>query len=243
MAGQQLSKPLKRWKSWRKMILGKICRPHLRSRTASFTCEPTVICGRSNNSRAFDEPDRSATISISLVVCGPKNRKTFLVHQVVCSICPTNVRDLPTLGELDQRRDFARVKLAWNDGGLAVSVTVSGRSRRPECVGSELAHSDGIRSLDRHPKHADRASCDEVLPSFHSASVGWWPKANGPHRSFGACRQSARGNLLAPIRNWFEPNPRSRRPDIGWMPGFPQKFSSVSIRRPILENRFSLRRA
>ncbi len=53
--------------------------------------------------------------------------------------------ELPRLGELDQQRDFARLKMGWNDGGIGISLVVSGRSRPPECVVSELALSDGIR--------------------------------------------------------------------------------------------------
>lgn len=52
---------------------------------------------------------------------------------------------LPSLAELDQKSDFAQVKLAWNDAGLAISFSVTGRSRRPECVASELLLSDGMR--------------------------------------------------------------------------------------------------
>lgn len=52
---------------------------------------------------------------------------------------------LPSLAELEQQQDFASVKLAWNDSGLAISVAVAGRSKRPECVASELLISDGLR--------------------------------------------------------------------------------------------------
>ena len=51
---------------------------------------------------------------------------------------------LPSLNDLDQRQDFAVVKLAWNNDGFGVSATVKGRSRRPECVESEIQLSDGI---------------------------------------------------------------------------------------------------
>lgn len=51
---------------------------------------------------------------------------------------------LTSLSELDQRKDFAVVSLAWNNHGLAVSVNVSGRSRRPICDANELSASDGL---------------------------------------------------------------------------------------------------
>jgi hypothetical protein len=51
---------------------------------------------------------------------------------------------LPSLGELDQKTDFAKVKLAWNDGGIAISVEVSGRTRKPEVPQSENLRMDGI---------------------------------------------------------------------------------------------------
>ena len=52
---------------------------------------------------------------------------------------------LPAIGELDQHSEFARVKVAWNDQGLAIGLTVSGKTRKPDCVASELLFSDGIR--------------------------------------------------------------------------------------------------
>ena len=50
---------------------------------------------------------------------------------------------LPSFAELDQRTDFATVKLAWNSKGFAFSVQVSGRSKRPEAVVGD-ARPDGI---------------------------------------------------------------------------------------------------
>ena len=51
---------------------------------------------------------------------------------------------LPSLSELDHRRDFATVKLAWNDGGFGISVEVSGRSQRPKPLQGENVRADGI---------------------------------------------------------------------------------------------------
>lgn len=49
---------------------------------------------------------------------------------------------LPNLGELDSLREFADVRLAWNDNGLALSVTVNGKSQIP--VYDSDAVADGI---------------------------------------------------------------------------------------------------
>lgn len=52
---------------------------------------------------------------------------------------------LPSLSEIDSRRDFACLKLGWNDAGLGVSVDVRGRTRPPDCHENEIERSDGIR--------------------------------------------------------------------------------------------------
>lgn len=52
---------------------------------------------------------------------------------------------LPSLGELDQQSDFASLRLAWNDQGFGLSVSVEGKSRLPKCALSDLNTSDGIR--------------------------------------------------------------------------------------------------
>jgi len=39
---------------------------------------------------------------------------------------------LTSLSELDQSKDFAAVRLAWNDSGLAFSARVSGKTERPK---------------------------------------------------------------------------------------------------------------
>jgi hypothetical protein len=87
---------------------------------------------------------------------------------------------LPTLEGLDKRRDFASLKIAWNDRGLAISVNVSGRSRRPECVESELALSDGIRLwIDtRHTQTVHRAT--KFCHHFILLPAGGGPKRRDP---------------------------------------------------------------
>ncbi len=51
---------------------------------------------------------------------------------------------LPSLGELDQATDFAQVKLAWNDGGIGISVEVTGRTRKPQIPKGEQPFVDSI---------------------------------------------------------------------------------------------------
>jgi hypothetical protein len=50
----------------------------------------------------------------------------------------------PSLSELDSRRDFANVRLAWNSEGLGVSVEVRGRTKKPDCAADVRAQSDGL---------------------------------------------------------------------------------------------------
>lgn len=51
---------------------------------------------------------------------------------------------LPSLGELDQQADFARIKLAWNEKGFGVSVEVTGRKRPLEIPRELTGHPDAV---------------------------------------------------------------------------------------------------
>jgi hypothetical protein len=51
---------------------------------------------------------------------------------------------LPSVGELDSRRDFADVRLAWNASGFGVSVEVRGRTKKPVCSAAMVERSDGL---------------------------------------------------------------------------------------------------
>ena len=51
---------------------------------------------------------------------------------------------LPSLGQLDQSAEFASVKLGWNPKGFAISVEVSGRSKRPEPAVGDAIRPDGL---------------------------------------------------------------------------------------------------
>lgn len=51
---------------------------------------------------------------------------------------------LPAVGELDGRRDFADVRMAWNPSGLGISVEVRGRSKKIICSADATNDSDGL---------------------------------------------------------------------------------------------------
>jgi hypothetical protein len=78
---------------------------------------------------------------------------------------------VPSFSELDSKRDFADVRLAWNANGIGVSLDVRGRSRKPMCSSSTARESDGINLwIDtRNTQGVHRATrfCHQfcVLPS------------------------------------------------------------------------------
>lgn len=51
---------------------------------------------------------------------------------------------LVSIGELDSRRDFADIRLAWNPGGFAISVEVRGKTKKPDCSSDSPLSSDGL---------------------------------------------------------------------------------------------------
>lgn len=87
---------------------------------------------------------------------------------------------LPSLGELDQHRDFAQVRLAWNEDGIGIGVSVAGRSRLPECASGSLATSDGIRLwIDtRNTQTVHRAT--KFCHHFVILPTGGGPKRSAP---------------------------------------------------------------
>jgi hypothetical protein len=52
---------------------------------------------------------------------------------------------LPFPAALDERSPFADLKLAWNAGGLGVSVVVAGKRRPPQCDLRQPTESDGLQ--------------------------------------------------------------------------------------------------
>lgn len=78
---------------------------------------------------------------------------------------------LPSLVEMSGRAAFGELSMAWNDNGLAVSLSVRGKSRPPQCDPERSGESDGLRLwIDtRNTQSVHRATrfCQqfELLPS------------------------------------------------------------------------------
>jgi hypothetical protein len=51
---------------------------------------------------------------------------------------------LPSLSELDSRRDFAEIRLAWNSDGFGVSALIRGKTKKPDCSALSVVSSDGL---------------------------------------------------------------------------------------------------
>lgn len=51
---------------------------------------------------------------------------------------------LHNFAELDDARNFADVRLAWNEFGLGVQVTVAGKEQPPQCDADKPRSSDGV---------------------------------------------------------------------------------------------------
>jgi hypothetical protein len=74
---------------------------------------------------------------------------------------------LPSFGELEDRPLFADVRGAWNAGGLAFQVRVSGKKQSPWCRASRLEDSDGLHlwidTRDTHNIHRASRFCHRFV--------------------------------------------------------------------------------
>jgi hypothetical protein len=52
---------------------------------------------------------------------------------------------LPCFSQLHGAKPFADVRLAWNEGGMALNVTVRGKQQPPWCRDSRIDDSDGVQ--------------------------------------------------------------------------------------------------
>src|SRR5690242_171968 len=52
---------------------------------------------------------------------------------------------LPCFAELSGTKPFADVRLAWNEQGIAINVTVRGKEQPPWCRDSRIDDSDGVQ--------------------------------------------------------------------------------------------------
>jgi hypothetical protein len=92
---------------------------------------------------------------------------------------PDNCR-LENFAALEGKRNFADVRLAWNERGLAVQVTVRGKEQPPVADPARPRHSDGLTLwLDtRDSRTAHRAS--RFCHQFHLLPTGGGPDGDEP---------------------------------------------------------------
>ncbi|MBX3440062.1 MAG: hypothetical protein KF861_21405 [Planctomycetaceae bacterium] len=67
----------------------------------------------------------------------PRRGKTLLNLPAECT--------LPNFAGLESQPAFGDVRIAWNDRGLGISVSVQGKSQRPVCDPERLGVTDGLR--------------------------------------------------------------------------------------------------
>src|SRR5262245_4111171 len=87
---------------------------------------------------------------------------------------------LENFADMDVRVNFADVRLAWNEGGLAVQVQVRGKDRLPAGDASRPRQSDGLTLwLDtRDARTSHRAS--RYCHQFHLLAAGGGPERDQP---------------------------------------------------------------
>jgi hypothetical protein len=87
---------------------------------------------------------------------------------------------LDNFDEMDGRRNFANVRLAWNEGGLALQVEVRGKAEPPAGDPARPRQSDGITLwLDtRDARTSHRAS--RYCHQFHLLAAGGGPEHDQP---------------------------------------------------------------
>jgi hypothetical protein len=82
--------------------------------------------------------------------------------------------------EMDGRRHFADVRLAWNEGGLAVQVEVRGKQEPPAADASRPRQSDGLTlwldTRDARTSHRASRHCHQ----FHFLAAGGGPERDQP---------------------------------------------------------------
>jgi hypothetical protein len=87
---------------------------------------------------------------------------------------------LENFADMDGRVNFADVRLAWNEGGLAVQVQVGGKDRPPVGDATRPRQSDGLTLwLDtRDARTSHRAS--RYCHQFHFLATGGGPERDEP---------------------------------------------------------------
>lgn len=87
---------------------------------------------------------------------------------------------IENFADMDERRDFADVRLAWNERGLGVQVTVRGKDKEPEADVSRPRVSDGVSlwvdTRDARASHRASRYCHQ----FHLLPAGGGPERDDP---------------------------------------------------------------
>jgi hypothetical protein len=82
--------------------------------------------------------------------------------------------------DMDERRPFAEVRLAWNEGGLALQVEVRGKEQVPVGDTARPRHSDGVSvwidTRDARTSHRASRYCHQ----FHFLAAGGGPDKDEP---------------------------------------------------------------
>jgi hypothetical protein len=84
---------------------------------------------------------------------------------------------LPALGELEGKKTFADVRMAWSEDGMALWLRVVGKQQAPWCADSRQEDSDGIQiwidTRDTHNVHRASRFCHRFV---------FLPSGGGPRR-------------------------------------------------------------
>jgi hypothetical protein len=101
-------------------------------------------------------------------------------------------------GGMDELHNFADVRLAWNEGGLALQVQVSGKEKAVVGDAARPRHSDGVTLwLDtRDARTSHRAS--HYCHQFHFLPVGGGPDKDQPAFAQSKINRAARDAAFAP---------------------------------------------
>ena len=75
--------------------------------------------------------------------------------------------ELPSFGELEGRRRFAELRMAWNETGLAIELRVAGKAQAVWCRDTRVEDSDGLSvwvdTRDAHNIHRASRFCHRFV--------------------------------------------------------------------------------
>jgi hypothetical protein len=106
---------------------------------------------------------------------------------------------LDGFGEMDDKRPFADVRLAWNEGGLALQVEVRGKEQVPAGDAARPRHSDGVTlwidTRDARTSHRASRYCHQ----FHFLAAGGGPEKDEPAFVPARIHRATQDAPLAPV--------------------------------------------